>query len=87
MTALTPWLTAVIVMLAALIALRKPLRRLFRLVVRWLGGLAALTLLSPVGPYIGVTLGINPVNALVLGTLGVPGFGLLLLLQWMFRPG
>ena len=33
----------------------------------------------------GVTLGVNLVNALVVGVLGVPGFGLLLMLQWMFQ--
>ena len=87
LTALAPWLSAGFVVLAALIALRRPLRRLFRLALRWLGGLAALSLLSPMGAYIGVTLGVNPVNALVLGTLGIPGVGLLLLLQWMFRAG
>lgn len=87
LTDLTPLLTAGAVVLAALIALRKPLSRLLRLTARWLGGLAALTLLSPMGPYIGITLGVNPVNALVLGVLGVPGFGLLLLFQWMFRGG
>ena len=47
--------------------------------------LAALALFSSVGHYIGVNLGVNLVNALVLGVLGVPGFGLLLMLQWALR--
>ena len=48
-------------------------------------GLAVLALFSQVGHLSGVSLGVNLVNALVLGVLGVPGFGLLLMLQWMLR--
>lgn len=48
-------------------------------------GLAVLALFSQVSPLIGVSLGVNPVNALVLGVLGAPGFGLLLMLQWALR--
>ena len=47
--------------------------------------LAVLALFSQVSPLIGVSLGVNPVNALVLGVLGAPGFGLLLMLQWALR--
>ena len=50
-----------------------------------LAGLAVLALFSQVSPLIGVSLGVNPVNALVLGVLGAPGFGLLLMLQWALR--
>ena len=45
-------------------------------------GSAALAALSPLGPLIGVGLGVNLANALVMALLGVPGFGLLLLLNW-----
>jgi len=31
---------------------------------------------------LGVNLGVNLLNALVLGVLGAPGFGLLLLMNW-----
>lgn len=71
-------LPAVLAALAGLVLLRRPLAALLRLGVRWVGGLAALALLQPLG----LSLGVNPVNALVLGVLGAPGFGLLLLLQW-----
>ena len=84
-TVLAPWLAAGCLIFAALIALRRPLGRLIRLSVRCLGGLAALSLFHPIGQFIGITVGINPVNALVLGILGAPGFGLLLMLQWVFR--
>ena len=65
--------------------LRRPLGQLLRLAVRSSVGLAVLALFSQVSPLIGVSLGVNPINALVLGVLGAPGFGLLLMLQWALR--
>ena len=59
--------------------------QLLRLAVRSSVGLAVLALFSQVSPLIGVSLGVNPINALVLGVLGAPGFGLLLMLQWALR--
>ena len=47
--------------------------------------LLILRLLAQVGHLLGVRLGVNLVNALVLGLLGLPGFGLLLMLQWVLR--
>ena len=70
---------------AALLLLRRPAARLLRLLLRSSVGLAALALFSQVSGFLGVSLGVNLVNALVLGVLGVPGFGLLLLLQWALR--
>ena len=58
---------------------------MLRLAVRSSVGLAVLALFSQVSPLIGVSLGVNPINALVLGVLGAPGFGLLLMLQWALR--
>ena len=79
------WCLAGLVLCAALLLLRRPLALLIRLLLRSGAGLAALALFSQVGQLIGVSLGVNLVNALVLGLLGVPGFGLLLLLQWALR--
>ena len=79
------WGVAVMVALAALVLLHRPLGRLLRLAVRSSVGLAVLALFSQVSPLIGVSLGVNPINALVLGVLGAPGFGLLLMLQWALR--
>ena len=75
------WGVAVMVALAALLLLHRPLGRLLRLAVRSSVGLAALALLNQIG----LGLGVNLVNALVLGVLGVPGLGLLLMLQWVLR--
>ena len=64
---------------------RRLLRRLLGLIVRFCAALAGLALLSPAAGSIGISLGINSFNALVLGLLGVPGFGLLLMVQWILR--
>ena len=79
------WLTAGLVVLAALILLRRPLGVLARLAARTAAGLAGLFAFSQVGGLIGVSLGVNLVNALVLAVLGVPGFGLLLMLNWALQ--
>ena len=79
------WSMAGLLLCAALLLLRRPLAQLIRLGVRSSVGLAALALFSQVGQLLGISLGVNLVNALVLGLLGVPGFGLLLMLQWALR--
>ena len=80
-----PWLAVALLALSILALLHRPLGRLLRLAARSAVGLAVLALLSQVGQFIGVSLGVNLVNALILGVLGVPGFGLLLMLQWVLR--
>ena len=79
------WCLVGLLLCAALLVLRRPAARLLRLALRSSVGLAVLALFSQVGHLIGVSLGVNLVNALVLGLLGIPGFGLLLLLQWVLR--
>lgn len=79
--------TALIVLgvLVLLVLLRRPLGRLGRLAARsglWLG---FLWLFKSVAPLVGVSLGVNLFNALVLGVLGVPGLALLMMAQWVIR--
>ncbi|MBO5339688.1 MAG: pro-sigmaK processing inhibitor BofA family protein [Oscillospiraceae bacterium] len=78
-----PWLAGAALALILLVLLRRPLARLWRLALRSTAGLAVLAALSRFGPLMGITLGVNWVNALVLGILGIPGFGLLLMMQWL----
>ena len=80
-----PWLAVALLALSILALLHRPLGRLLRLAARSAVGLAVLAVFSQVGQFIGVSLGVNLVNALILGVLGVPGFGLLLMLQWVLR--
>jgi len=79
------WGLAGLILCVALLLLHGPLFRLLRLALRSSVALAALALFSQVGHLFGVHLGVNLVNALVLGVLGLPGFGLLLMLQWVLR--
>ncbi|MEA4934027.1 MAG: pro-sigmaK processing inhibitor BofA family protein [Lawsonibacter sp.] len=79
------WGLAGLLLCAALLLLHRPLVQLVRLVLRSSVGLAVLALLSQIGHLLGISLGVNLVNALVLGILGIPGFGLLLMLQWALR--
>ncbi|MDE6280928.1 MAG: pro-sigmaK processing inhibitor BofA family protein [Oscillospiraceae bacterium] len=69
----------------ALALCRRPLGALCRLVVRSGIGLVFLWLFQGLGTLLGVTLGVNLLNGLVLGALGLPGLGLLLLTQWAWK--
>jgi len=61
------------------------LRTAGRLAVRTGAGMGALALFSGIGEVIGVHLGVNLFNGALLGLLGAPGFGLLLMLHWALR--
>ena len=77
---------AVLLILAVLPVLRAaPLRQITRAGANSLLGLGALLLVNLTAPLTGVSLGFNLFNALVLGALGAPGFGLLLLWNWLLR--
>ena len=80
-----PWMTAAVVGVMLLSLLRRPVAALLRLAGRTGLGLAFLTFFAPVGEFLGAALGVNLFNATVLGVLGVPGFGLLMLAKWVLR--
>ena len=61
-----------------------PLRLAVKVLCNTLLGLGALLLLTTAAPLTGLSLGLNLFNAAVVGILGVPGLGLLLLVQWIF---
>ena len=82
-TTLQLTLAAVLVAVFLLVVLRRPLGRLLSLLARTGAGLVFLALFSHVSAFLGVSLGVNLWNAAVLGVLGVPGFGLLLMLHWL----
>ncbi len=62
--------------------LARPLAKLFKLAGRTMAALGSLALLKLVGGAVGLSLGVNLVNALVVALLGVPGLGLLMMLDW-----
>lgn len=80
-----PWILGGFVLILALAVLKRPVKWLGLVAARTGVGLGVLALLSQVGHFIGVSLGVNLWNALVMGVLGAPGFGLLLMLNWALR--
>ena len=69
--------------LALLVLLRRPLGKLVKLAGKTGLGLGVLALLRWIGGGLGLSLGVNLWNAAALAVLGVPGLGLLLLLNWL----
>lgn len=70
-------------LLALLRLFRTPLRLAFRLLANTLTGFLALWLVNLTAGATGIALGLNLMNAVVIGVLGLPGFVLLLLTQWV----
>ena len=64
--------------------LSAPMRWLLKLFINTALGFASLFVLNFFGEFIGFTLGLNVINALVVGFLGVPGVALLVLLKLFF---
>lgn len=60
-----------------------PLKLAVRLLVNTLLGFLALWAVELTAGVTGIALGLNLWNALVIGVLGLPGFLLLLLVQWV----
>ena len=79
------WWAAAGAVILMLVLFRRPLESLCRLAVRSGLGLVFLWLFQGLGGLLGVRLGVNLLNSLILGALGAPGFALLLLVQWAVR--
>ena len=79
------WWAAAGAAVLLLVLFRRPLESLCRLAVRSGLGLVFLWLFQGLGGLLGVRLGVNLLNSLILGALGVPGFALLLMMQWIAR--
>ena len=60
-----------------------PLKMVLRLVINSALGFGTLWLLQLTASVSGIALGVNLFNALIVGVLGLPGLGLLVLLQWV----
>lgn len=70
-----------------MVLLRRAVAAVVKLALRTAVGAGVLAALSCVGGVIGLNLGVNLSNALVLGVLGAPGLGLLMMLNWLVRGG
>lgn len=60
-----------------------PIRVIFKLLFNTALGFLGLIAINHFGSYIGISLGVNLINAAVIGILGLPGLALLFLLKWL----
>lgn len=75
---------AVIILFAIFIKILKaPLKLAFKFLLNTLVGFIALIIINFFGAFIGISLGINWINAIVVGFFGIPGIALLFILQWL----
>ncbi len=77
------WAGIALAAVVVLILFRRVLGGVVKLLVRSGLGMVFLWLFQGVGAVIGVPLGVNFINGAVLALLGVPGFALLLMTQWL----
>ena len=70
-------------LIALLRVFSAPLKLALKLLVNTLLGFLALWAVNITAAATGIALGLNLWNALVIGILGLPGFVLLLLVQWI----
>ena len=76
-------LLAGLFLIALLRVFQAPLKVAVKLLANTLLGFLALWVVNLTSGITGLTLGMNFWNALVIGVLGLPGFGLLLLVHWV----
>ena len=55
----------------------------FRFVLNSVAGFLLLIVFNALGSPLGIELGVNAVNSLVIGIFGVPGFALLLIVRYL----
>lgn len=58
-----------------------PIKLIIRLVINGIIGAVALILFNLLGNYIGITIGVNPITALIAGFLGIPGVLLMIFVK------
>ena len=78
---------AIALLFLALVAFKvfsTPLRLVLKVAANTALGFLALIALDLFSPFLGLHIGVNLVNALIVGILGLPGLALLVLLQWVF---
>lgn len=61
-----------------------PIKMVLRLILNSALAVGVMFLINLAGPLINLYIGINPISALVVGILGIPGLCVLLLLQIFF---
>ena len=77
------YIGAGLVVLLLLRIFSAPLRFAFKLLLNTLLGFAALAIFNFFGQYIGVTVGLNLINAVAVAVLGPAGLAVLLFARWI----
>jgi inhibitor of the pro-sigma K processing machinery len=72
-----------ILALVVFIILKKPIKIIFKLILNTIIGFLALFVINYLGAFIGISIAVNWINAVIVGVLGVPGVALILLLKWI----
>jgi len=72
-----------LVAIAALRIFKAPIKLALKILLNTLLGFAVLILFDFASTYTGIYLGVNLTNSLVIGVLGAPGLGLLLMARWL----
>jgi len=79
---------SVLICLAAVIisfkVFKSPLKFWIKLLVNTAAGFFMLVVLDLVSSFTGISLGVSLINAAIIGVLGLPGLGLLMIVQIMF---
>ena len=79
----TPTIIIVLLVVIAVVLFTKPIRFLLKLAINTALGFVALILINKFGAQFGLSMGINWINAVIVGVLGVPGVALLFVLKWL----
>ena len=72
-----------ILVLVVFIILKKPIKIVLKLILNTAVGFIVLFALNWLGAFVGITVAINWINAVIVGVLGVPGVALILLINWL----
>jgi len=76
-------IAAVVLGLLVLAIFKFPIKIIFKLIINTVMGFVVLLVLNYAGGFIGISVAVNWINAVIVGVLGLPGVALILLLQWL----
>ena len=75
------WIFIILALFLFLKLIKLPLKLLFKALLSTAAGIILLVIINYIGAAVGIVIGINIINALIVAVLGLPGIALLLLLQ------
>ena len=75
-------IAGIILLIAVVRVFIAPIKIILKLAFNTVLGFAMLIALNYFGAYIGIALGVNLINAVIVGIFGLPGLALLLLMKW-----